>query len=174
MASNSKSCSSNEFCKKTSSKLQKSTEMNEEQKNDIKEAFELVDTKKEGFIETKQLKFAMRALGFEPKKEEIKKLIAEIDKESTGKISFEDFEKLMAKRLEEKDTNEEIMKAFELFDDDKTGKISFLNLKRVAKELGEKLTDEELREMILEADRDNDGEVNRNEFLRIMKKTCLY
>ena len=28
---------------------------------------------------------AMRALGFEPKKEEIKKLIAEIDKESTGK-----------------------------------------------------------------------------------------
>ena len=26
----------------------------------------------------------MRALGFEPKKEEIKKLIAEIDKESTG------------------------------------------------------------------------------------------
>ena len=28
----------------------------------------------------------MRALGFEPKKEEIKKLIAEIDKESTGNL----------------------------------------------------------------------------------------
>jgi centrin-1 len=27
---------------------------------------------------------AMRALGFEPKKEEIKKMIAEIDKEGTG------------------------------------------------------------------------------------------
>ncbi len=31
------------------------------------------------------LKVAMRALGFEPKKEEIKKMIAEIDKEGTGK-----------------------------------------------------------------------------------------
>ena len=30
----------------------------------------------------------MRALGFEPKKEEIKKMIAEIDKEGTGKLYF--------------------------------------------------------------------------------------
>lgn len=30
------------------------------------------------------------------------------------------------------------------------------------------------QEMIDEADRDGDGEVNQEEFLRIMKKTCLY
>lgn len=30
----------------------------------------------------------MRALGFEPKKEEIKKMIAEIDKEGTGTVFF--------------------------------------------------------------------------------------
>lgn len=30
----------------------------------------------------------MRALGFEPKKEEIKKMIADIDKEGTGKLFF--------------------------------------------------------------------------------------
>ena len=30
----------------------------------------------------------MRALGFEPKKEEIKKMIADIDKEAAGKILF--------------------------------------------------------------------------------------
>jgi Ca2+-binding EF-hand superfamily protein len=73
-----------------------------------------------------------------------------------------------------KDSKEEIMKAFRLFDDDETGKISFKNLKRVAKELGENLTDEELQEMIDEADRDGDGEINQEEFLRIMKKTSLY
>merc|ERR1712216_297748 len=60
------------------------------------------------------------------------------------------------------------------FDDDETGKISFKNLKRVAKELGERMTDEELQEMIDEADRDGDGEVNEEEFLRIMKKTNLF
>lgn len=31
-----------------------------------------------------------------------------------------------------------------------------------------------VQEMIDEADRDGDGEVNQQEFLRIMKKTCLY
>jgi Ca2+-binding EF-hand superfamily protein len=55
-----------------------------------------------------------------------------------------------------------------------SGKISFKNLKRVAKELGENMTDEELQEMIDEADRDGDGEVSEEEFIRIMKKTSLY
>jgi centrin-1 len=44
----------------------------------------------------------------------------------------------------------------------------------VAKELGENLTDEEIQEMIDEADRDGDGEVNEEEFYRIMKKTSLF
>merc|ERR1712196_271533 len=98
-----------------------------------------------GAIDAKELKVAMRALGFEPKKDEIRKMISDI----------------------EKDAREEICKAFRLFDDDETGKISFKNLKRVAKELGENMTDEELQEMVDEADRDGDGEINEEEFLRI-------
>lgn len=127
-----------------------------------------------GFIDIKELKVAIRALGFEPKKEEIKKMAAEIDKDGTSKLSFDDFLTLMTAKMAEKDTKEEILKAFRLFDDDQTGTISFKNLKRVAKELGENLTDDELQEMIDEADRDGDGEVNQEEFLRIMKKTSLY
>ncbi|XP_054071168.1 centrin-2 [Rissa tridactyla] len=156
--------------KKTSPKL----ELTEEQKQEIREAFDLFDTDGTGNIDVKELKVAMRALGFEPKKEEIKKMISDIDKEGTGKISFNDFLVVMTQKMAEKDSKEEILKAFKLFDDDETGKISFKNLKRVAKELGENLTDEELQEMIDEADRDGDGEVNEQEFLRIMKKTSLY
>lgn len=149
-------------------------ELNEEQKNDIKEAFDLFDSAGSGKIDAKDLKVAIRALGFEPKKEEIKKMIADIDKDGTGKISYDNFVQLMSSKMAEKDSKEEIMKAFRLFDDDETGKISFKNLKRVAKELGENLTDDELQEMIDEADRDGDGEINQDEFLRIMKKTSLY
>ncbi|XP_044747790.1 caltractin-like [Coccinella septempunctata] len=149
-------------------------ELNEEQKNDIREAFDLFDNDNCGKIESKDLKVAMRALGFEPKKEEIKKMISEIDKDCTGKISFEDFLELMAVKMSEKDSKEEILKAFRLFDDDDTGKITFKNLKRVAKELGENLTDEELQEMLDEADVNGDGEISQEEFLRVMKKTSLY
>lgn len=149
-------------------------DLTDEQKNDIKEAFDLFDSEGSGKIDTKDLKVAIRALGFEPKKEEIKKMIADIDTKGTGKLSFEDFMQLMTVKMAEKDSKEEIMKAFRLFDDDETGKISFKNLVRVAKELGENLTDEELREMIDEADQDGDGEISQDEFLRIMKKTSLY
>ncbi|CAJ1059144.1 caltractin [Xyrichtys novacula] len=149
-------------------------ELTEEQKQEIKEAFDLFDTDGTGTIDVKELKVAMRALGFEPKKEEIKQMIADIDKEGSGTIEFSTFFNMMAPKMAEKDYKEEILKAFRLFDDDCTGKISFKNLKRVAKELGENLTDVELQEMIDEADRDGDGEVDEQEFLTIMKKTKLY
>ncbi|NWX03044.1 CETN2 protein, partial [Caloenas nicobarica] len=156
--------------KKVSPKL----ELSEEQRQEVREAFELSDTDGTGAIDVKELKVAMRALGFEPKKEEIKKIISDADTEGTGKISFNEFLVVMTPKMAEKDSKEEILKAFKLFDDDETGKISFKNLKRVAKELGENITDEELKDMINEADRDGDGEVNEQEFLRIMKKTSLY
>ena len=81
----------------------------------------------------------MRALGFEPKKEEIKKMIADIDKDGTGKfcvldfikfkyhltgtIDFNQFLQMMTVKMSEKDSKEEILKAFKLFDDDDTVKI---------------------------------------------------
>ncbi|CAK9806090.1 CETN2 [Anthophora quadrimaculata] len=149
-------------------------ELTSEQKNDIKEAFDLFDPDGTGRIATKELKVAIRALGFEPKKEEIKRLIADIDPDGLGTLSFEEFLNLMSIKMLEKDKKEEVLKAFRLFDDDNTGKITFKNLKRVARELGENITDEELQEMIDEADKDGDGEVSQEEFLRIMKKTSLY
>merc|ERR1712094_103051 len=108
--------------------------------------------------------------GFEPKKEEIQKMISDVDDDGSGTIEYEEFLKMMTHKILNRDPKDEILKAFRLFDDDETGKISFKNLKRVAKELGERVTDEELQEMIDEADRDGDGEVNEEEFLRIMKR----
>lgn len=42
---------------------------------------------------------AMRALGFEPKKEEIKKMIADIDREGSGTIDFADFLNMMTYKM---------------------------------------------------------------------------
>merc|ERR1719240_1532727 len=116
----------------------------------------------------------MRALGFEPKQEEIDKMVRDVDDDGSGSVDFPEFLDMMAHKILNRDPVEEINKAFKLFDDDNTGKVTFKNLKRVAKELGERLTDEELQEMIDEADRDGDGEVNNDEFQRIMKKTNLF
>merc|ERR1719152_307778 len=90
----------------------------------------------------------MRALGFEPKQEEIDKMVRDVDDDGSGSVDFPEFLDMMDHKILNRDPVEEINKAFKLFDDDNTGKVTFKNLKRVAKELGERLTDEELQEMI--------------------------
>ncbi|KAJ3006399.1 Calcium-binding component of the spindle pole body (SPB) half-bridge [Thoreauomyces humboldtii] len=144
-------------------------ELTEEQKLEIKEAFELFDTDKDNALDYHELKVAMRALGFDVKKPEVLKLLREYEKNGqTGLIDFDDFNKVMTEKILSRDPIEEIRKAFQLFDDDGTGKITLRNLRRVAKEIGESLDDDELQAMIDEFDLDQDGEINEQEFLAIM------
>ncbi|CAJ1331354.1 unnamed protein product [Effrenium voratum] len=138
------------------------------------QAFDIFDSERTGKMDYHELKVAIRAMGFEIKKPEALELMARYDREETGYIGFEAFEDIMIQRYAAQDPMEEIRKAFELFDEDKRGKISFRNLKRIARELGEKLTDEELRGMIDEFDHDQDGDINEEEFINIMKQTSLY
>merc|ERR1712134_169291 len=120
--------------------------LSEEQIEEIREAFNLFDADNSGAIDVRELKAAMRALGFEVKKEELKKTISDIDNDGNGSIEFQEFLEMMTGKMGEKDTREDIEKVFKLFDDDK------------------------LQDMINQADRDGDGEINIDEFYRIMKK----
>merc|ERR1712070_1159692 len=119
---------------------------------------------------------ALRALGFEPKKEELKKLVSDLDRSSgssgQGMLDFNEFLEIMTAKMSEKDSKEQILKAFQLFKG-ASGKISFEDLKAVAKELGEMMSDEELQEMIREADKDDDNEVSEEEFMRIIRRSTL-
>jgi centrin-3 len=59
-------------------------ELTEEQKQEIKEAFDLFDTDKTGTIDYHELKVAMRALGFDVKKQEVLGLMREYDRDGAG------------------------------------------------------------------------------------------
>lgn len=48
----------------------------------------------------------MRALGFEPKKEEIKQMIADIDKEGSGTIDYADFLNMMTHKMVSESLNQ--------------------------------------------------------------------
>ncbi|CAM9452269.1 unnamed protein product [Ectocarpus fasciculatus] len=144
--------------------------LDEESMEEIKEAFSLFDTEGKGAIDIRELKAAFRALGFQVKKQEIRGMLTDVDKEGAASVSFNDFVEMVTPKVLARDPKDEIMKIFALFDEDGTGGISFRNLKRVATELGENLTDDELQEMIDEADRDQDGVVNADEFYRVMRK----
>uniref|UniRef100_A0A7S2GJ83 EF-hand domain-containing protein n=1 Tax=Haptolina brevifila TaxID=156173 RepID=A0A7S2GJ83_9EUKA len=147
-------------------------ELSEQQRSEIRQAFDLFDTDGQGVIDANALKVVLRALGFEPRKEEVKAMIASAEgsEEGTGMIDFNEFLELLLVKMSEKDTKEDAMRAFRQFDLDHQGRISFANLQAVARELGETMTNEEIGEMINEADLDKDGYINEDEFLRILKK----
>eukprot|EP00913_Durusdinium_trenchii_P014921 g13995.t1 len=73
-------------------------------RNDLKE------THGTGTIEAKELKVALRALGFEPKKEELKKLVSDLDKSGSshgqGMLDFNEFLEIMTAKMSEKDSKE--------------------------------------------------------------------
>merc|ERR1712072_179090 len=110
----------------------KAGQLSEEQLDEIREAFSLFDGDQSGAIDVRELKAAMRALGFEVKNEELKKMVSDVENDGNGTIEFAEFLEMMTGKMGEKDSREDIEKVFKLFDDDNTNKISFRNLARVA------------------------------------------
>ncbi|KAJ3042314.1 Centrin-1 [Rhizophlyctis rosea] len=140
----------------------------------------------------------MKALGFEASNEETKRMVKEMDRDNSGTIDFEEFLAVVERKMAEKYALQEMRTLFHLYIDPTLSlhnarqphtpapqqqrgggsnaltRISASDLRRVADLIGEKLSDDEIREMIEEADRDNDGEVTEEDFVRVMKKTSLW
>ena len=107
----------------------------------------------------------------------LKKKSSKRRKYNDNNITFDQFiSYTMNFQIPKKEDNqkEKSQHAFQLLDHDNSGAITFHHLKRAAKILGEPFTDEELQEMMDEMDLDGDGQINFQEFLRIMKKVNLY
>jgi calmodulin len=135
---------------------------------EFKEAFEIFDKDRDGFITIKELGEIMKNLGQSPTDAELQDMINEVDVDGNGNIDFKEFLGLMARKMRDTDTEEELIEAFKVFDRDSNGLISAQELKHVMTSLGEKITDEEVDEMIREADIDGDGYINYEEFVRMI------
>jgi len=110
----------------------------------------------------------MRSLGQNPTEAELQDMINEVDSNEDGIIDFMEFLSLMAKKMKDADTEEELTEAFKVFDRDGNGFISAAELRHVMTNLGEKLSDEEVDDMIRDADVDGDGQINYEEFVKMM------
>lgn len=155
-------------------------QLSEKEMKEVNNAFNInCSQEQEELLTNEGLRTAIRSLGFEPRADEIQKLMKKFSNEN-GKLNRENFQKIMALKMggalgaNDNVLNDEISKVFNLLDLDKTGMITFNNLKSISKELNEEITDEELNEMIAEADLDGDFQINKQEFYNIMKKTSLY
>ena len=143
-------------------------QLTEDQVKEFKEAFSLFDRDGDGFIITRELGTVMRSLGQNPTEAELQDMINEVDIDGNGTIDFPEFLSMMARKMKEVDVESEIREAFKVFDKDGKGLISASELRHIMTSLGEKLTDEEVDEMMREAEVDGDGQVNYDNFVKMM------
>ena len=121
-----------------------------------------------------ELKVAINSLGIEAKAQAVYQMIAELDKDGSGLIEFDEFFKMMTTRPSSNESREEVHKVFVTFDNQKTGFIALKDLRRVAKDLGELTDDNTLQEMIERADFDQDGLVSEEEFYNLLTKKAYW
>ena len=107
-------------------------------------------------------------IGQKPSMDEINSMIKEVDLNSDGKIELEEFITLMMKNNPDSQQEEEVINAFGVFDKEGNGLIQTDELKHIMMTIGDKMTEVEADEMIHEADIDDDGVINYEEFVRMM------
>ncbi|KAL8090011.1 hypothetical protein AgCh_039465 [Apium graveolens] len=91
-------------------------------------------------------------------------MIVDVDNDDNGAIDFDEFLYMIIAKIGERDSKDGLMKAFQ-------GKISAADIQRIAKDLEEQFTNRDIQEIVDEDDQDRDGEVNFEEFMRMMKRT---
>jgi Ca2+-binding EF-hand superfamily protein len=149
--------------------------LSKEQTNDLETSFNIFDKDGTGNIETKDLKVILRALGFEPQEDEIKRLLSKINRSeeeeenntkaySNNTIDFNEFLKIMESKLSESEEIKDLKVGFYNFvDNDLSEKDTFItleSLQKIAEELKEEVSIEELKEMMMLANPDIKSQVN--------------
>merc|ERR1719288_697635 len=146
-----------------------SSDLDELQKLELKEAFDEFDKDGSGTITTKELLPVLRSIGQNPTEDEILGLVIEYDVNGDGTIDFDEFIEMMSRHTAETvDQTAEMKEAFKIFDRDGNGYIDFKELKTVITRMGEPLSDKEAEEIFRVADLNGDGKLDYDEFVQMI------
>jgi calmodulin len=139
-----------------------------EQIAEFKEAFGALDHDGSGFLEVKEVQQLFQRLGKNPSETQLKAMVSRADDNGDGKISFDEFCRMMVKPDKFITFEHELKEAFSVFDKDKNGTISTSELLRTMQDLGQILNDDQIAMIMKEADLDGSGTMDFNEFVRVM------
>nr|CAD7201937.1 unnamed protein product [Timema douglasi]CAD7258061.1 unnamed protein product [Timema shepardi]CAD7424683.1 unnamed protein product [Timema monikensis]CAD7459876.1 unnamed protein product [Timema tahoe]CAD7569534.1 unnamed protein product [Timema californicum] len=131
---------------------------------EFKEAFNMIDQNRDGFVDKEDLHDMLASLGKNPNEDYLEGMM----NEAPGPINFTMFLTLFGERLQGTDPEDVIKNAFGCFDEDNKGIINEERLRELLTSMGDRFTDEEVDEMYREAPIKS-GMFDYIEFTRILK-----
>ena len=145
--------------------------LSEQEICELHEAFNIFDVESDGSIEANQLMMLMNSLKQYPSKEEIEIILKEMDLNSDGQIYFNQFLRIMAKRLKnlKQDEDRYLKSLFTSLDRNNNKLISIHEIRYIVTHSGENISEKDIETIMKEADTDGDGYISFEEFMMIMK-----
>lgn len=131
---------------------------------EFKEAFNMIDQNRDGFIDKEDLHDMLASLGKDPSDGYLDEMMAE----APGPINFTMFLTMFGEKLNGTDPEDVIKNAFACFDEENTGYINEDRLRELLTSMGDRFNEDEVDEMYREAPI-RGGDFDYVEFTRILK-----
>ncbi|KAL4281718.1 hypothetical protein GQ457_03G012670 [Hibiscus cannabinus] len=138
--------------------------------DELQKVFNQFDANKDGKISVTELREVLKTMGSSSSysEDELKRVLEDIDTDKDGFIDLSEFSALCRSSSDEVTAALELRDAFDLYDQDKNGLISTKELHLVLNRLGMKCSVDDCGRMIKSVDSDGDGNVNFEEFKKMM------
>lgn len=148
--------------------------LKEDEIHALKEMFHSLDANQDGTITIQELKDGIDKLsgagGLTASKQNAIELLSEMDVDGSGSIDYTEF---LAATLDKKQYEQENIcwAAFQVFDTDGSGSISRTELEKVlaSGQLAQVMGSTAVERVLHECDADNDGQIDFNEFMKMMR-----
>ncbi|ERN06720.1 hypothetical protein AMTRI_Chr01g103780 [Amborella trichopoda] len=142
--------------------------LSEEEIMGLKEMFKNMDTDNSGTITLEELKQGLSKQGTKLSEYEVKQLMEAADADGDGTIDYDEFI-TATMHMNRMDREEHLYTAFQYFDKDNSGYITPEELEQALLEYG--MHDgRDIKDILSEVDADNDGRINYDEFVAMMRK----
>ncbi|CAI9106251.1 OLC1v1005366C1 [Oldenlandia corymbosa var. corymbosa] len=142
--------------------------LSEEEIMGLKQMFKSIDSDNSGTITLEELKQGLAEQGTKLSEYEVKQLMEAADADGNGTIDYEEFI-TATMHMNRMDREEHLYTAFQYFDKDNSGYVTIEELEQALRDFG--MNDaKDIKEIISEVDTDNDGRINYDEFVAMMKK----
>ncbi|CAD5172547.1 calcium-dependent protein kinase 16-like [Musa acuminata AAA Group] len=142
--------------------------LSNEEVEDIKEMFRMMDTDNDGIVSHDELKSGLAKFGSHLMESEVQMLIEAVDTNGKGTLDYGEFV-AVSLHLQRMANDEHIRRAFSFFDKDGNGFIEPEELRVALAEDGSPDSMDVANDILQEVDTDKDGRISYDEFVAMMK-----